>query len=524
MTAQAHRSQAQAVDKPAPDYSLVRSGIPYLVLAVAIGAAENFADPDLWLHLLAGRQMLDSGQILLRDSYSYAAARLPWYNHEWLAQVVFAAAYLGLGVAGLKLVKVVCTAVMMVALGAGLARSAAPPAVQRLTLIAAATALITQIQFRPSLFTLVMLSIVVARLAAEVYSGPVRLWPLIPLFALWANLHAGCFAGLGALGIFTLIFGVQELRRTHRLVRTWHIGAVSLLCACATLLNPQGAGLWTTFFASACDPLMRPIISDWAPLFRFLAYTARHSIGEPLQYAVPLLMFAAFPLSLLAAPVMDDLALSAIGLIFTAAAFYSNRNVGLAVIALAIPFARHIGIALRKPACRHAPELAGAGPNRVLVMAAAVLIAISGGEFSRRLKTWDAVPEGAVAFMRQHNLHGNVLGDFDWGEYLIWHLTPQSKVFIDGRYQLVYPQNLRKQYLAFLYGWPGGDKLLALYPHDFILVKPETAAYRIVAADAEWRELYRDSVSALFGKASMGRDDSVAGKPVAGRAADSFFP
>ena len=204
----------------------------------------------------------------------------------------------------------------------------------------------------------------------------------------------------------------------------------------------------------------------------------------------------------------DDAALAAIALLFTAGAFYSNRNVGLAVIALSIPLARHLGIALQQRTLSRDHDSALAGPGPVFITIAAALIAVIGGEFSNRLKTWEPVPSGAVAFMESHGLHGNILNNFDWGEYLIWHVTPQSKVFIDGRYQLVYPRKLRLQYLAFLYGWPGAEQVLNDYPHDFVLVKPGTAPYRMVAGDSRWKLIYRDAVAALYARAA-----AAAGKP-----------
>ena len=291
-------SQPISVGPPSPAYSLLRSAPAFVVLAIVIGAAKNFADPDLWIHVLAGQRMVHEGHILLRDSYSYAAPALPWHNHEWLAEIVLGMSYQWLGVCGLKLVKLACTTVTMLALAVGISRTAAPPRVQRMVLLAVATGLMSQIQFRPSLFTIAMLSIVIAKLAAEVYSGPVRLWTLIPLFALWANFHAGCFAGLGALGVFAVVLGFQEFMARRKITRAWKIAAVALLCASATLLNPLGTGLWATFIDSASDPLMRPIISDWVPLPTFLLYISRQSLAEPFQYIVPLLLFAGLPVSL----------------------------------------------------------------------------------------------------------------------------------------------------------------------------------------------------------------------------------
>jgi hypothetical protein len=487
-------------------YSIVRSSPAFVVLAVALACASNYADPDLWVHVMAGRWMLDQGHVLTRDLYSYAAQGLRWDNHEWLAEIFFGMSYSWLGIVGLKLVKLICATVMMLALGAGLSRTAAPPRIQRIMLLVVATALISQIQFRPTLFTLAMLSIVIAKLAAETYSGPARLWTLIPVFALWANLHAGCFAGLGAMGIFAAVTGVQEFLLRRTIARASVVAAIALGCALATLLNPLGLGLWTTFYHSASDPLMRPIISDWAPLTTFLIQASRISVSETIAYALPLLLFVGFPAVLLESPLFDDAGLVAIALVFIAGAVYSNRNVGLAVIAVSIPLAHHLGIAASNRKRRVANETAPTTqPDAAVAIAAAVLMAILGNEFFGPLKTWEPVPSGAVAFMNSHQLHGNILNNFDWGGYLIWHLSPESKVFIDSRYQLVYPEKLRRQYLSFLYAWPGGKNLLGDKRHDFILVEPGTGAYKLVEADRRWKLIYRDPIASLYARASRSK-------------------
>jgi hypothetical protein len=521
MTQMVSETPAQPVGpRPSPAYSLLTASPSFIVLAVAIGCVASLADPDLWIHILVGQRIVHTGHIPMQDLYSYSAAGLPWHNHEWLAEVVLGMSYQWFGVIGLRIVKLLCMAVLVSALAVGLSRAAAPPPVQRIVLLASAAALMMQMQFRPQLFTFALLSILMAKLAAEVYSGPVRLWPLIPMFALWANLHAGFAIGLAALSISSVILGLQEFRAKRTLNRARVIGAVTVGCAIATLFNPFGRDVWTTFMGSLSDPLIRPIITDWLPLVKFLTMSRYQTVLG----VMPFLLFAAFMGSLFAAPAMDDAALVAVALVLIVAAFYANRNVALAVIALTIPLARHLGLVLQRHGfAGHGHDPAPAGPNPIFVMLAAAIFALAGGEFSNQLKTWEPVPSGAVAFMNKHGLRGNILNNIDWGEYLIWHGYPQSRVFIDGRYELVYPDSLIREYLGFHFGVPGGEKVLDGYPNDFVLIKPGTGAYRLVAADSRWRLIYRDSVAALFGKASGGVYEPV-DNMMSGNGERSFFP
>src|SRR5947209_5636345 len=77
--------------------------------------SDTIADPDLWGHLRFGLDMLRSGTIVAQDCYSYTSDRT-WINHEWLAELVFAAVYQAGGPPGLVALK---AAIGLLILGIG---------------------------------------------------------------------------------------------------------------------------------------------------------------------------------------------------------------------------------------------------------------------------------------------------------------------------------------------------------------------------------------------------------------------
>src|SRR4029077_12097160 len=115
------------------------------------------------------------------------------------------------------------------------------------------------------------------------------------------------------------------------------------------------------------------------------------------------------------------------------------------------------------------------------------------GLLSRKLKAGNPYPVGPIAFMKEHHLSGNIMPSFLWGEYVIWHMSPASKVFIDGRYDTVFPHEVIRDYLVFNYGQPGASQFLTKYPHDFILLSrlDETPCKEMETA-AGWKQIYRD--------------------------------
>src|SRR5208337_2420631 len=354
-----------------------------------------------------------------------------------------------LGVFGLKLLKLICSSILIVALAIGISASGASGRVQRLTLILSAVAISTQMQFRPQLFTFMVISVVMMSLALEVYRGRAILWPLIPMFALWANFHGGYIVGLGAMGIAAAVMFVQGwFGDAGRMASAWRLALVTLGCAAATIINPFGVGLWTGVAHSVGDPLIRQVIADWVPLPKMMLSNWRNSPKELLQYVAPMLMFVGFVAAVAMAPNLEDAALLAVAAVFIGAAFYAARNVAIGVIAVAIPLARHASLALerRTEFDTGAPSAVDDEPPAALLAICALALALVGGTFSNRLKTWKPMPTGALNFMQQHKLHGNILPQFEWGSWVLWHMRDAFKVYIDPRGELVYSDKQEGDY------------------------------------------------------------------------------
>jgi hypothetical protein len=126
--------------------------------------------------------------------------------------------------------------------------------------------------------------------------------------------------------------------------------------------------------------------------------------------------------------------------------------------------------------------------------------------------------------MQQYDLRGNILGDFDWGEYLIWHTAPGSKVFIDGRYDTVYPYSVIAQYIDFYFNRNGAQSVLTAYPHDFILIPPASGAFALMQRQSDWKLIYHDADSALFARSNASAA-MIAGVPVTGVSPQvTYFP
>jgi hypothetical protein len=109
-------------------------------------------------------------------------------------------------------------------------------------------------------------------------------------------------------------------------------------------------------------------------------------------------------------------------------------------------------------------------------------------------------PAGAVAWMKQVGLSGNLFNEYDWGGYLIYTL-PESKVFVDGRTDL-YGDAILDDYLFIMGAKDGWEALLKSYQVDFLLIRSDSSLAKF-AEIAGWQALYTDSTSVLFQRHEM---------------------
>jgi hypothetical protein len=297
---------------------------------------------------------------------------------------------------------------------------------------------------------------------------------------------------------------VQDLAQGRGTRGSVRLAALTSAAALATLLNPYGLNDWLMIVPYLRNPFTLRYISEFRPLLAVIADF--HRAHRPLfTFGSALAIMAGLFVTFALAPRADEFALFAIAALMTATAFYAVRNTGLAVIACCIPFCRHADLLLHRPRLeRNAAVQRSVRIWQVLhalLAIVAVGVALRSGLLSKSLPAVEVKPVGALAFMQGQGLHGNVLCEYGWAGYLIWHDAPRSRVFIENLFEAYYPHAVQDDYAALNFAEPGGARVLDAYPNDFVLMPTGSPAYSLMMAQAGWRLIYRDPVSALFARA-----------------------
>jgi hypothetical protein len=380
-----------------------------VVLTVLLAAGLSPMQADSWWQLRAGMDMWATGHVLLLDTYSHTAAGAYWPNHEWLAEVLYFAAY---RVGGLSLVTL--TAALLIAGGWLTSWTLTSGGASKAFGLTALALLPASLWWEPRAhaFSLLFMPLAVYLMSARRYA-----W-LPPLFLAWSNCHGGVLLGVVILtaGLAPAALRCRDRRRA--IAATW------MACLATTLMTPLGWRFWISIPESLGRISLYPL-DEWR----------RTPLVDP-HLAPFWLIAAAFAWVLLRSyartrtdrPAWNETA-CACALVLLPAAILSIRNVGLFLMA-AVP-------ALTSLIDHHAEDRTTAGERpglNLLVLASASLIVVATLARSYALPAaklkWQPVAPGALAAIA--SCPGNLYNRYDEGGYLLW-FAPARKVFIDGR-------------------------------------------------------------------------------------------
>ena len=162
---------------------------------VLINANQLLGDSDTYWHIAVGNWILDHGAFPRVDLYSFTKTGEPWISTSWLAQVLYALAYDLAGWAGPIALAAASSAAAFALLAFIL--GCRIPATYAIAVAAAALLLSASHLFaRPHVLVLPVIVAWVHGLLRASERGEVPSFWLLPLLALWANLHGGFVFGL----------------------------------------------------------------------------------------------------------------------------------------------------------------------------------------------------------------------------------------------------------------------------------------------------------------------------------------
>lgn len=466
----------------------------WLFMSSGVAGWEGLlSDADAGWHIRTGEYILDHHAVPHVDLYSFSKAGAPWYAWEWLTDVIFGGLHRMAGLKGIVLLAGVLISLFALTLVRRMVRRGVH------MFVALAVALLgvggSSMHFlaRPHLLTLLLLSVSVWMIEEDRQRPSSRIWWLVPLTALWTNLHGGFLALIVVLGLAAVGSAMEAFCGNGTIRDSLRYFKLTLACAAASLVNPYG---WNLHLH-----VIEYLRSDWIR-------NAVQEFQSPSFRQENMLQFEALML---------------IGLIVAGAQFRQWKIVeGLWIVVwahMALGSVRHAPIFITVTAPIIAVQLsvwwnrwtahakASSLPHILNLMAADALKGF------RRTSAWPAAAVVVLALMgppmkwpqdfpdfvfpakivHAHSdliLRSRVLTTDQWADYLIY-TNPAQKVFIDGRSDFYGPE-IGNDYLRLTSGAWDWRPLLEKYRFNLALLPVESPLAQILKLAPDWRVVEDD--------------------------------
>lgn len=483
------------------------------------GAIALLGDGDAGWHIRLGEMFLANGHLPATDPFSFTMAGKTWFAWEWLADVVLGLAHQIDGLEGVVLLAgavIALTSAMLVRYMMWL-RVNVLIAILAMLLISSVSSL--HWLARPHMFTWGFLIATLWILESDRRKKSWKVWLLVPMGALWTNLHGGWVALIVTTGIFAVGVGLEDAwKQAQKEDWTFSIPPsaqryliVCGLCLVATVINPYGFELHThvgSYLQS--DFILNNVQEFQSPRFRtesmrvlevmiFAAFFVAAFMVQRGEFARPLLMAAwahACLTSVRHAPLFAIVAVPYIALELSRLVQLASKN-GWSLAQVLEDLGNDYG-ADGGRASEQGPSV-GWLPIAGVVLVAMTLNSRSGEE------RWNAAfpqvrfPTVAAEALGDRLSGQRVLTSDQWGDYLIYRFFPNYLTFIDGRSDFYAPE-IRDDYMSILVADWKTDEVLEKYDFQAALLPLDWALTNALKQSAEWQVVYDDGFAVYLEK------------------------
>jgi hypothetical protein len=464
------------------------------------GWMSLLGDGDTGWHIRTGQYILEHHRVPTQDLFSFSRQGAPWFAWEWLTDLTFALSFYAGGLKAIVLmagcmIALFATVVLRYTLWRG-----ANPLVAACTTLLAVGASSMHFLARPHLFTLVLLPLCLWLVEADRREKTRWLWALIPVTALWTNLHGGFVIFLACLGLLVLGCAIDAALGLAGWPQIRRYSALLVGCSLASLLNPYGIQLHVHIVEYLRADWIKNVVQEFqAPTFRTEG-----------QFQLELLLLAGLITSgfLLRRRMFTE----ALWLVFLAhACLTSVRHAPLYATVAAPLIAGEIGgwwkagvEGMKKSSALRILYQLGIdltpGFRRTSIWP--MLFILSLAALDAPLKWPRDFPSEVfpTAMVHQHAdliTSGRLLTTDQWGDYIIYSFYPRQKVYVDGRSDF-YGEKLGQEYLHLLQGAYDWRAILDRNGFNVALLPVDWPLASMLKMDPSWRVVQGDTRVLLF--------------------------
>jgi hypothetical protein len=499
-------------------------------------------DPDVWWHLKTGEYIYKTGTLPATDPFAYTSLSKDPIHPEsnrikfiltqyWLAQLFFYWIYKSLGLQGIIYLRASIFVLLSFLVYRSLRREGAG-FYSSLALLAPLVIMLHAFTGeRPQLFSFLFSFLLIFLLEGfrktcrmrneslppagerrSLKGSPMAYLLPIPFIMLaWGNMHGGFILGIAI--ILGYLLGESLKYYLKRFGKALSSGQMKLFVlaelasAAAPFINPNGFNVISFLMEFESGLYKKMIIESMSPIFFWQSgYRDAYLIIYFLLLSLTVLIFL---MNIKKLDLTDSFITTGLAIMSLSSSRYIPFFAPVAVLMIA----RYGSAAFQKlprsaflKTMREKADL----PLSILLSLSLIMIINNNHEalFRSGIKA-NTFPEGAVKFLKDNKIPGNMFNPYVWGGYLIWELYPDYKVFIDGRGLIgeVFFQEVKilQAYPEKFEGKPEWQDMLSAYNINFILTfSVDNFSGRLVPLvyallnDPQWQLIYMDNISLIF--------------------------
>lgn len=470
----------------------------YLTLFLFVllfGSIDNGIDYDFWARLIVGKSYFQTGELFSHDFYSYGTTH-KFIDHEWGSSLLFYLVQNNFGDIGIYLFKSIIIFLSLFLLIQTIKLNNKNVKLNFLFFFFAIQSISYSLfaTIRCQSFSFLFFALYLYLLQRIKIKNEHRLlWCFPILNIIWANLHGGFVIGLALI----LIYSIGEYLNNKNSKIGLYLFVVFLISSFSTLINPYGMNYLLFIFDAF--KLNRIHITEWQSAF------------FNKQYIFMLLKFKIFFISAI--------------LIFIYSIIKNIKKTSLVEYLKSIDKTKYLIllfctiISLKVLRChvfftysiiafcyldfynifnkKLNPKI-----DKIKEIVIFVLITIS---FISHLNQYKFInttknsqyPIYIVEFIKQNNLRGNVFVNFHLGSYCAYKLYPNNHVYMDGRYEEVYDNELINK-MADVFLSKNYKKFLNDFHNDILIIDNNYPIKQSLNNEKNWFLAYEDKIYSLY--------------------------
>lgn len=497
-------------------YSINRSkNLSFIALSIFIFSFSFFIfsmfrtyDPDLWGHIKFGEYIVTNHVLPLKDLYAFTPTKDLWVNHEIIAEILFYLLYkLNYTGVALLLFKSLVFAITILIPWFYIGKKSDRYYINAIIFILVILAFSYGTAIRPHIFSYLFFAITLFIIETDKLKGKLSYIGLPIIFILWVNSHGGVIAGIAVVCFYCLYNVIiskikfkseSEMEKVPINIKGLII--IPILLIAVLILNPYTYH----YYGYITDAIMmkRNFVEEWNSIFTSMGHFQYLNLLITLT-----LMFIIINLNHLNREKTYQILLLVLMILVSVS---HARHIPFFALTCAfyLPDLISPRISLKPVSKVDFITVKCVLPVLLLFLSAFLLycsLINKEGKvdykltvFSQSSPQYVGYPVKAIEYIKKNDLKGNMMTNFNWGEYIIFNLYPDTKVSFDGRYETVYPKKVVDDNTRFTNGDKGWKDVLNNYNPDMVLLSKYDRVLKAMYESSGWPLVFMGDESFLF--------------------------